>query len=76
MNQVSTYIKNKITELNEQFYAGTKLVSEKIRIPSINTKKKNQNQDCNFDWKHMKNQQKYAKMIKQKKEISIWRDKK
>ena len=41
INQVLPYTsKNNITELNEQIYAGVKLVSEKIGIPSKSTKKK------------------------------------
>ena len=41
INQVLQYTPtNNITELNELIYAGTKLISEKIGIPSKSTKKK------------------------------------
>ena len=40
INHVLSYIPtNNITELNELIYAGEKLVCEKTRIPSKNTKK-------------------------------------
>ena len=40
INQILPYIStNNITDLNELIYAGTKLMCEKIGIPSISTKK-------------------------------------
>ena len=47
INQALTYIStNNITELNELIYAGAKLACEK------KARRKNQNQDGKFDWKH------------------------
>ena len=49
INQVLLYISTKnITELNELFYVGAKLVCQKIGIPPKSTKK-NQNQDGKFN---------------------------
>ena len=51
VNQILPYVsKNNKTELNEQIYAGVKLVCEDIGIPSKSTKK-NQNQDWKSNWK-------------------------
>ena len=41
INQILPYLStNNITEINELIYAGTKLVCDKIEIPSKSTKKK------------------------------------
>ena len=77
MNQELTYIlTNNIRELNELIYAGAKLVCEKIGIPSKSTKK-----TSNPVWEFrqetkIKNQRKWAKIIKHKKDAGICRNKK
>ena len=42
---------NNITELNGLIYEGAKLVCKKIGTPQT-ARRKNQNQDGKFDWKH------------------------
>ena len=77
INQVLPYISTKnIIELNEEIYAGGKLVCEKIGIPSKNTKEKSKP-----GWEirletQIKNLRKQAQMIKQRKDAGTWRDKK
>ena len=77
INQVLPYISmNNITELNELIYAGVKLVCEKIGIVSKSTKKKPKP-----GWEIrlgtlIKNLRKQAKMIKQRKDAEICRNKK
>ena len=76
-NQVLTNIStNNITELNELIYAGGKLVCKKIG----GTLKKH-DEKSKPGWKirleiRIKNQRKQTKMIKQRKNAGIFRDKK
>ena len=77
VNQVLTYVStNNITESNELIYAGAKLVCEKIGIPSKSTKEKSKP-----GWEfwleiQIRNLRKQAKMIKQKKDAEIIRNRK
>ena len=77
LNQVLTYISTiDITELNELIYAGAKLVSEKIAIPSKSTK-----EESKPGWEfrletQIKNQRKQTKMMKERKDTGICRNKK
>ena len=62
-----------ITELNELIYAESRLICEKIGIPSKSTKKKSK-----LGWEiqletQIKNLRKQAKMIKQRKDAGTWR---
>ena len=76
INQVLPYISmNNITKLNELINAGAKLVCEKIGIPSKSIKKKSKP-----GWeirlkRQIKNLQRQAKMIKQRKDTRTCRDK-
>ena len=57
---------NNTTELSELIYAGMKLVCEKIGITSISTKKQSEpGREIRLEMQ-IKNQQKQAKMVKQK----------
>ena len=75
VNQVLTYIStNNITELNELIYVGVKLVCGKLGIPSKITKEKSKP-----EWEfrletQIKNLRKQAKMIKQKENAGIIRN--
>ena len=77
VNQVLTYIStNNLTELNNLIYTGVKLVCEKIGIPSKSTKEKSKPA-----WEfrletQIRNLRKQAKMIKQKKDAGISRNRK
>ena len=77
INQVLPYIStNDITELDKLIYAGAKFVSEKIGIPSKSTKEKSKP-----GWEirletQIKNLRKQTKMIKQRKDEGIYRNKK
>ena len=77
MNQVLTYIStNNITELNELIYAGAKLVCEKIGIPSKNMKEKSK---PGWEFRletQIENLRKQLKVIKQKKNAEINRNRK
>ena len=77
MNQALTYIStNNITELNELIYAGAKLVCEKIGIPSKNMKEKSK---PGWEFRletHIENLRKQLKVIKQKKNTEINRNRK
>ena len=78
INQVLTYISmNNITELNELIYAGAKLVCEKIGIPSKGTKENSRpGWEIQLETQIKKNRRKQAKMIKQRKDAGICRNKK
>ena len=78
MYQVLTYITtNDITELNELIYAGARLVSEKIGIPSKSTKEKSKlGWEFRQETQIKKNLRKQANMIKQKKNAELIRNKK
>ena len=77
VNQVLTCIStNNITELNELIYAGAKLVCKKIGIPSKSTKEKSK---PGWEFRletRINNLRKQAKMIKQKKDAGIIRNRK
>ena len=72
-----SYKHNNDTELNELIYTGAKLVCEKIRIPSKTRRKKIKtrigNSTGNADKKNLRKQ---VKMIKQRKDAEIYRNKK
>ena len=67
INQMLPYIStNNISELNDQIYAGAKLVCEKIGVPSKSTKKQSkQGWEIRLETQ-IKNLRKQAKMVKQK----------
>ena len=77
MNPVLTYIPtNNITDLNELIYAGAKLVSENIRIPSKNTKAKSK---PGWEFRletQIKNLRKQLKVVKQNKNAEMYRKEK
>ena len=77
VNQVLTYIStNNITELNELIYSGAKLVCEKIGIPSKIIKEKSK-PVWEFQLEtQIKNLRKQLKVIKQKKNAGINRNRK
>ena len=76
VKQSLTYIStNNIAKLNELIYAGAKFVWEKIGIPSKSTKEKSK---PGWEFRletQIKNLRKQAKMIKQKKNAGIIRNK-
>ena len=77
MNQVRTNIStNNITDLNELIHAGAKLVCEKIGIPSKSTKEKSKPGWELRQETQIKNLRKQAKMIKQRKDDGIIRNRK
>ena len=77
VNQVLTYIStNNITELNELIYAGAKLVCEKIGIPLKNTKEKSKPGGEFWLETQIENLRKQLKVIKQKKNAEINRNRK
>ena len=80
VNQVLTYIStNNITELNELIYAGAKLVCEKIGIPTKNTKNTKEKSKPGWEFRletQIENLRKQLKMIKQKKNAEIIRNRK
>ena len=54
-SSINIYINKNITELNEVVFAAAKLVCEKIGVllkARTKKKKKNQNLDGKFEWKH------------------------
>ena len=67
---------NNITELNELIYAGVKLICEKIGILSESTKEKSKPWWEIWLEKQIKNLQKQAKIINQRKDAGICRNKK
>ena len=77
INQVLTYAStNNITELNELIYVGAKLVYEKIGIlPKITKKTSKPGWEIRLETQ-IKNLGKQTKMIRQRKDARICRDKK
>ena len=77
INQVLLYIStSNITELNELIYAGAKVVCEKIGILLKSTKKKSKpGWEIRLEMQ-IKNLRKQAKMIKQRKDAGIRKNKK